>query len=338
MHHMTRRYNFLFLYVAMALYAGFFSYNHLLTGEWEEASFRRLVDGTATTPMQYRVLVPWLARLLEPAIPYVPLISHINGIRKGFALGSTLLLLLVFYRFIQTLILTHYASIKNDDRGTLACCSVYLLMLVLPFHFLTPRIHDVWYYPSDVPSLLFFTLGMWTLHKKQWRLYYPIFMLATFNRETSCFLTIYMLLLMLDVKPFSRLLGHVVFQAMLWVAIKVVLYKLYEINTNIEYADVGGVFKFTLMDNMSQNWLKTLVLLPSVYGLLWIPLIYVAATIRPYALRRALLVIPIFHLLMIIPGEIFELRIYAEMIPVVIAGLVMGTCTYMSKRVAGPDR
>ena len=61
---MTRRHNLLLLYVAMALYASFFSYNHIVTGEWGDASFRRLVDGTATTPMQYRVLVPWLARLL----------------------------------------------------------------------------------------------------------------------------------------------------------------------------------------------------------------------------------------------------------------------------------
>lgn len=205
-------------------------------------------------------------------------------------------------------------------------------MLVLPFHFLIPRIHDLWYYPSDIPSVLFFILGMWTLHKCKWGLYYPIFIIASFNRETSCFLTIYMLLLMLNAKPFPRLFSHVVFQAALWVVIKLFLYYLYGGNSNLEYANVGGVFKFTLMDNLAQNWIKTAVLLPSVYGLLWIPLGYYASYVRPYELRRALLIVPLFHLLMIIPGEVLELRIYAEMIPVVIIGVIMGVATWISNK------
>lgn len=329
---MTRRYNLILFLLAMILYAGFFSYNHILTTEWEQASFRRLVDGTATTPMQYRVLIPWLARLLEPAILYIPFISHINGIRYLFALGSTFLVLLAFLQFSRALILTYYPSIADNMRDTLACCSVFLLMMVLPFHYLTPRIHGTYYYPSDIPSVLFFILGLWTLHRRNWRFYYPIFILATLNRETSCFLSVYMFLLMLGTMPFSRLLRHVLIQAALWIMAKFLLYYLYGENTNPEYANIGGIFKFTLMDNVTQHWLKTVVLLPSVYGFMWLPLISIVAFIRPYEVRRALLVVPIFHLLMIIPGEVYELRIYAEMIPVVITGLLMGSSTYMSNK------
>lgn len=329
---MTRRYNLILFLLAMILYAGFFSYNHILTTEWEQASFRRLVDGTATTPMQYRVLIPWIARLLEPAIPYLPFISHINGIRYLFALGSTLLVLMALFQFTRALILTYYPSITTNMRDILACCSVFLLMLVLPFHFLAPRIHGTFYYPSDIPSVLFFILGMWMLHRGNWYIYYLIFILATLNRETSCFLTIYMCLLMLGKMPFPRLLRHVFFQATLWILAKMLLYYLYGANSNLEYANVSGIFKFTLMDNLTQHWLKTVVFLPSVYGFLWIPLISMVAFIRPYEVRRALLMILIFHVLMLIPGEVYELRIYAEMIPVVITGLIMGVASWMSNK------
>jgi len=326
---MKRRYGFCILLVTIVLYAVYFSANHIFAPVWEKASFVRLFNGTAATPMQYRVLIPWLAKILVPLIQHIPYVSNVNRLQFLFEFPSTLLLLISFYALVRFLLLSYCKNLSADTRFLVASCSVYLLMLVLPFHFLAQKTH-LFYYPSDIPSVLFFVLGMWTIHAKRWSAYYPIFILATLNRETSCFLTIYYSLFAFRNESLRRIICHVSLQTTIWVLIKLVLYYLYAGNTDPDYANIGGLFKMTLFQNLTHGWAKTIVLLPSVYGFLWIPLLLFSSYISPTRFRRAMLVILIFHILMLIPGEVYELRIYAEMIPVVIVGLVVGVCNYLS--------
>ena len=97
-----------------------------------------------------------------------------------FLVGVNIFLLILAFRYYITLFI--------KDRALNSLFS-FLILFILPFHFFFPRPYypNYWY---DTPSILFFTLGLIAMYKRKWMIYYFIFIIATFNRETTCFLTV----------------------------------------------------------------------------------------------------------------------------------------------------
>ncbi len=52
------------------------------------------------------------------------------------------------------------------------------------------------YHAYDIPSLMFYLLGICLFLKERYFLFYLIFILGTFNRESTCFITISLLLIL----------------------------------------------------------------------------------------------------------------------------------------------
>ena len=312
------------LLILIILYSIFFTYNHLATTEWGATSFRKLVDGTAITPMQYRALVPWLAWGLEHLTPALPFIHDLNGIRALLEFVSVLSLMVVFVWGTRRLLALCFPALEGAGRDSAEWFTLLLFMLALPFHFLTPRTQPTYYYPSDIPSILVFVIGIVSVLRRQYLAFYLAFILGTLNRETTCFLTVFLLLAAWQRGSRRSLLLHALAQAAIWIGIKAALYALYSNNTVPEYCDVCSIFKLSVRDNLEYTGSALWSLLPSVYGFLWIPLLIVARFIPHRGLRRGLWLVPIFHVVMFIPGEIYELRIYVEMLPLVVWGAAFG--------------
>jgi hypothetical protein len=255
-------------------------------------------------PFQYRVLVPTLVRWLHELAP--PL-SALNAFRLiDVACGVAL-----FYAFRRLA----RASLGSQRGATAAS---FVLLAVLFVHLVFSREYPVWY-AWDVASVFLFVAGLVLLREQRWLLFYPLFALATLNRETSCFLTFAFVLTSIGRAPPARIALHSLAQLALWLALKLALWKI--------YLRMPGNRVF--QSAVDENWEalrdpKLLAGMAVSYALLWIPLLFFYRRIEDAWLRRAVLVLVPFAIGMFFAGVFTELRIWAEMVPLVVLGALAG--------------
>jgi hypothetical protein len=263
---------------------------------------QRLAAGVGSTPYQYRVLVPALVRGA----------TELHVIRPGTQLAAfgaieTVALLLLAYAFRR------YVSFFIPDR-VLASVAAMSLYLILPFNYFSYP-----FFPYDVPSVLFFTCGLILIYQQRWLWFFPLFAIATVNRETSIFLTVVTMFVLFDrVRP-QTLAAIVASQAAIWIAVKAVLWFVYR--TNPRHETVAGLAVFQLKVNAA-----TLVSVPirsmmtlATWGCLWLPVLLWHRRIRDVSLRRTLWTVPVFLAAMLVVGFVIEMRIYGELLPIVTA-------------------
>lgn len=307
--------------LVLIVYTYFFSQLHILNG-FEYMSFQKLVRGRADTPFQYRFLVPWMGRITYYYLEHYNLIEELDEVKAIFEYSFVFVLLCAFIYAAPYLVLNDPNT--NEKRDFLIrVISGSLLMFALPFHFILPA--RVYYYPYDIPSILFFILGLTFLRLKKWWLFLLIFAIGTFNRETTIFLPFIYLLTNWKHTHRSKLVIYFLLQIFVWVIIKFLLWQAFKDNTieTVGYTDT--IFKNTLDDNLELlTRPKAYLRLFTVYGYLWLPLLLLWKNIRDQWIKSALLIVPCFHLAMLIPGDVGELRIYGEMLPLIIMGIVAG--------------
>lgn len=276
-----------------------------LNWELRGAGWRALVRGEANTAFQYRALVPWLVRGL---------------VRLGAACGAAVSIPALFF-WIECCAMTLLALAFRAYLGLLweskaAGVLSLAIFLVLPYNLLLDRVLSL-RYPSDIPSILFFTAGLILLYERKWILFYPLFVLATINRETSCFLTVTYVLVALGREGYARIALHAAAQLIIWVSIKYWLYRVYLSNP-------GGLYLWNVRANVDfLGRLNAYPLFLSNLGFLWIPALIFWRRIPDRFVRRSVAVIPIFFIGMFLVGNMWELRIYAELAPVALAAFLM---------------
>jgi hypothetical protein len=259
-----------------------------------------LAAGVASTPYQYRVLVPWLVRGALEAHLIAP--ASERSLFARIQVAMLILLAFVFRRYLSLFI-------SDPTVSSVAALSLYA---ILPFNYF-----NLPYYPYDVPSVMFFTLGLILIHDERWWWFYPLFVIATLNRETSIFLTVAMVLALFDRYGWPTLGALAASQLAIWAAIKLVLYALYAQNRWMGY----GLYQFQLKVNLATLYalpIKGIIAL-ATWGCLWLAVLVWRARIRDAFLRRNLWVVPVFIAGMFFVGFIIELRIYGEVLPIVLA-------------------
>ena len=332
---------------------------------WEPATFQSMVAGTAITPFQFRALIPWTVSLFQDT----PWGAHfsLEQLRFGSEWIFTFLLLVVFRAYMAHML-------SGRWRPTLA---TLVLACVLPFHFLLPQ-EFPFYYVYDIPSVFFFTLGLLLLYRRNWLLFYPVFLLATFNRESTCFLTVVFLItsfrgewlpaslrkylvfgVRCSVAPgalgssggrtflsgpppaqrwrqprsgwvglesptsgdgdpaeyrFPTVLAHCLAQVLIWIAVKVLLSALYPGSPNFNHF-TRNIYMLRLPE--------TYPVLLSVFGFSWLVVLAGWRRIQDPFIRRACLVVPLFFGVIFVVGQIRELRLYGEMIPIVLPAAIL---------------
>lgn len=267
-------------------------------------------DGTARTPFQYRALVPWLVRAVTEILPSLPLVGMYGIVEAVAAFGLYAAFVLLLQSFVA-------------DRPTrrLAALAVFI---PLALNLATPYRYNAIYFPYDTPSVAFFTLGLALILRRDWRLFYPLFVVATLNRETTCFLTVAYLLVAIGRERPSQIAAHVVVQAALWMGIKVGLSMLYVENLPLD-SGVGGLF--------ANQLIRSGRILMAVPGLVYMLLVTMGGAgavvlllwrrVRDERLRRLFGIVPLFFAGMVVVGELLEVRIYSELIPLVTLALLL---------------
>src|SRR6185295_1359057 len=124
----------------------------------------------------------------------------------------------------------------------LASVMALTIYAILPFNYF-----NLPYYPYDIPSVMFFTLGLLLVYDRDWRWFYPLFVAATLNRETSIFLVVVVVFVLYD-RYSWRMLGLLAgSQLAIWLAIKAALWAIYQQNRWMGY----GLYQFQLKVNLA---------------------------------------------------------------------------------------
>jgi hypothetical protein len=296
---------FLFFLLSLIFSFSFTQLRFALINECKHATLIDLMNGNACIPFQYRCLVPSIVYLISEKLGF----NYINTISfyKFFEFISIFSLVLAY---------RHYLTFLFNSKTTIYFFT-FSLFVPLTYTFL---VQSYCFYPADIPSILFFTLGLISLYKKNWISYYLIFTVGTFNRETTCFLTMIYILVFFGKEKFRDLTIHVLLQILIWISIKILLYHLFIAN----FGD--GVFEKThLLDNIAyvEQFKNYPFLFSGAVLFVWLPTLACSSLIKNEFTRKSIWVSIPFVIGMILVGVVDELRIYGELIPVLYPGFLL---------------
>ncbi len=259
--------------------------------------------------LTYAAPFPFRYRILSTLLPGA--LARLTGARLEwlYAVQGTLYVwgaLLVFRRLLARFM-------RADLAGVLAPGLLY----GMTWHYCAM---NLLYFPFDVPAVFFFVAGWCLLLERRWALYYPVFALATLNRETCLALTGVFALVGFRRMPMRTLVAHVAAQVALWIGIKAALWMAFAPGGHQLYIDSLEKNRYTLMQviHMRDEGPKVVAKFLLWCGGLWAALPFITRG-QPEPIRRSLGVIGPFFLGMVFVGTLREMRIYGELIPVVMA-------------------
>ncbi|MBG29599.1 MAG: hypothetical protein CMI31_06310 [Opitutae bacterium] len=302
-----------------------FAHAYMVTvGEHGPATFEKLTDFTASKPFQNRVLPCLLAKVLDAplssakdAFPGLPLGTGLDLAYMGLIGLSVFGLLFVFKE-----LLLHFG--------------VGWMAFPLSFTILYPTwVNHYWLnilrYPSDVPSLFFFALGLLLLLRRKWIGYYVVFVLATINRETSCFLTVAMLCLFLTKDNLREMFYHWAAQFLIWMSLKAGLSLVFINNPGsvIEWHNMFSNFKLfrDLCNGESYDWYIKLGgnanWIFFTMGGLWALVPFLWSRL-PLELRRLFWVMPPYALGYFLVTFLWEVRAWNEVVVLITLFVTVG--------------
>ncbi len=259
-----------------------------------------LTSFTHDSPHQYRILIPFLARVIKTVIP-VDLIYIYAFLTTIF----TFLLLISYREYL-------FCFFPRDIAYN------YSFLLLYPLFWNYCALNQI-YLPSDIPAILFFVLGLIFIFKENWRLYYLFYLISTLNRDTSLFLIFAFLFTKFAKLKKKELFFHASFQLMIWVSIKYLLAKLfirgvtpvsYQLKENITY--LLSLLKFNSFT------FSALLSFGFSFGLIWL-LIPFSWKTQPDYFKKLLFVLIPFYCFVFLFGTLGEVRIYNELIPILLA-------------------
>ncbi len=309
-----------FLLLACVLAYYFTILRFQLDAEYERCTLAQLTSYKADLPFQYRVLTSWVINLLSGFIPpfhlaeqlwitqHVPIQTARAAIAVEFA--SILGALLAFrYYLLQ--------FFRDALVGSLISMSLFL---ALPWVYLLPR-YAPYCAPYDIPALLVTILGLICLSKR-WRTpFYCVFLIGTFNRETTIFLTLAYALDAFGRERPRRIAMHSLSQFAIWGGVKYILYRMYGSNPT----EGGSLFEDHLAANLTLLWNpKSYPLILSAVAFWWLPAIAGYRLIRVRFVKRTFLVTLPFLAAAMMVGSILEVRVFGELLAFVLPAGILG--------------
>jgi hypothetical protein len=294
--------------------AGIFSYEfalhhtlrHVYLPNQKEFSLEAACAGTAAPPFCYRVLVPWIVNVLSQMVPASVGIPSPWEFMFLIDIAGTFALVLALWIWLRE----WSADLLPRVIGMLLAAEALIITYVAP----TKLSHYYWY---DIPAVLFFTLGLLAIERKRLVLFYALFVFATLNKETTCFLSLALLLLWWEERP-ARAIFHVTIQAFLWLLIK----------AGLCYIDGQGprsTFWWTFPRNLQiLSSYSDMRVLCSAVG--FIPILTLASwrLVQNRNARLLALVSVPFGLGMFLVGWLEEIRIYGELLPLLLPASILG--------------
>ena len=279
--------------------------------------------GLAPTPYQYRLLPMLLFRLLSARPILLKVAQHAPAqFRDPHQIVQMIFVLLSMLGSI----LATAGTLSNLTGDRIFSRWFSFLVVYMAYFDLAPGWGLAYSFPYDVPSLFFFSIGVYlTVVQKSW-LYYLVYPLAALNRETICFLSIFFLIWKWQesrgrLASWSRnkqlqLFAHAAAQAAIWIGVKIYVAHLYAGNP-VEGAGQGHnsllnhKLPFNLHELMKpQQWPVLMSAFGFLLPVLWAQRRWIQ---RPSILWSCALLFPLWFVGMMLVGIITELRVFSEL-------------------------
>lgn len=325
----------LLLYSTVASYATseFIRYPGLASAKPEfggEDFFGDMVYGRGPQPYVTRVLVPWLIRATVAVTPPAARAQVEESVRRSLTSDgrpvwlyqypfeftvakNTLLLFAIGFAFA----LWWLARLTLDVSAPAVDAIPAVVLFALP---------GLYGYAShlyDFPALCLSTLGFALVAARRYRLYVLVFATATLNKETALLLTFVWAIVERRRLKSRQLLTGLVLQVVLWVVVRGGLMFAFSGNSDVPIA--FHLFRNARVLAVPGNWFlfrpaTDWLVLPRGFNLLYV-LGFIASL---FALKRApqflkdayWLVLPVFVLTWLL-GNVDEMRVYYELLPIV---------------------
>jgi hypothetical protein len=286
-----KKYFELFLVGIVALSAYQFDYVWLM---WKGFSdLERVAYSLEWRPFVYRLLVPSLARVLEkltgiPAVPCMIFLVVLSSVGLFYSL-----------RYLYTAFSTH-----RESAGMFAFvgCELTFMWILIGV-----KVYDI-------ATVMFFALALALLAREKFNSYYVLFFIASINRETTFLLTLFFMVYFFNRLPFRQYFFGLVYQGCAYLAIKIVVMAAYASSpgTPISWRPME-VLKGYVDDPESFAVLLFLFFCAFLVPALW------RWNEKPEFLRVAFLTLfPVLLALHILMGYSYEIRVFAEMFPVLL--------------------
>jgi hypothetical protein len=270
-----------------------------------QAPLERLTAFTADRPFQYRILVPLFVHWLVKLVPI-----RLMTIYALLTFLMSLALLTAFRNYLRL-----FMTRSSADFGSL------LILYPLLWNYSAFTVSPM-FYPSDIPAVLLFVLGLSAIAGADWPKIYLWLGLASLNRETSCFLILATCLIMSGKIPWKRLCLHLGAMTVIYFSFQQGIKWAVANNSGASvYFYVGANLKlFLAIIRGEVN--EVLFATVSNCGFIWL-LIPLAWPRQPAVFKRLLLIVPPFYLVMAVMGTLPEMRIFNELMPILTAPAVI---------------
>lgn len=290
--------------------------------------------GHERLPFQERILPAVIINLFQrlPAIPV--LAPHAQGAYtsdRGPIYILALISMVIAAYFTQRL----YRAVS--PHGTLWFL-VYPIFLIAMLWAYTMHLEANYAYPYDIPSVAFFSAGLYFIYVKRFLPLLFVVLIGTFNRETTLFLIVIFFIDSLSrpslawdlslrdrfsfrVFPWAKALPLIA----TWLAIKLILMHIFAHNSHAEdYVRIR--------ENFGRLKPRLWPALLNICGYMLPMVLLFHRDIKPQRFQNYLWVVPLWLGIMFYTGVILETRIYGELCPYVAVAIVL----IMEQQVARP--
>ena len=312
------------LYLATILVASviFTYYYFLYTHEYLPGSAEKIANFTADKVFQSRFLIPIIA---DSLLPLIPLLKMLLQWAVPYPIDYYVILQIITVISVFLLLISLPKLLDCVGSKTSPWLTLIILIPISWNYILINGVIDGagLYYCYDIPSLTFFSIGLILFIKKKWGWFYVAFVLATLNRESSCFISMSGFLLQAKLSNYNPkyfltenkiLLIQISIQAAIWVSIKILLHHVFKSNPGEFFEEPHSMILFLrgivnghnhwAMENAS--WFLTLFM-----GIWLVP-----AMLYKYLSQkgcRFLLVGIIYLIVLTFRSNMMETRVYNEL-------------------------
>ena len=304
--------------------------NETLTGDTFQdrsgVSLRDMVYGTADRPFVYRALTPMTVRILTQLTPeFIKQKIEMIWQSRGLVLSTTIahenavegfwtILLMLASLFGFALSLLYFLQALYHPPPLVFPFAVTLAVTCVPVF--------QSYYMYDFPVLFLFTLCLALLVRGNWPLYYVVFALACFAKETAILLPFLCFVIFIKYRH-KRILFHTIIQSSIWLIIFATLRFIYRDNPGMFLQFHLFDYNLPLLFSPSMYLNVNKYLMPTNVNILLLIVLAVAVfwgwKEKPELLKlSSFILIPLLGMSMLF-GLFFETRGYYEAYPIIYA-------------------
>ena len=302
----------------------FTKYYFLLTNEYYPPAYAyKIANLEADKVFQKRFLVPFAADFLSQITPMC-----FDRSLKFLTVLSTFGLLYYFKWILNIFI---------DNNSNHYWC----ILLLIPVSWNYMFINSI-YHAYDIPTLFFYCISIYLFLSRKYILFYIIYVIATLNRESTCFITICLALILFKFNinfsfkknciQNSYLARHLFSQSVIWLFVVLSIRWLVIDSPGHFYETTYSMKAFMVnMWNGSTSWpyLNNKYFFGNprcfltLFGCTWVLIPFLWKYI-PKDCKKLLLLIPIYMIPALFHANLMETRVYHELNVVIALAVISG--------------